>query len=143
MSIKRSVATAALALGVVAMNAVSFASVAEAFPGQRHGRGAPFARHAAPPVRHAAPVYRHHAPVARHYNDRHRGVGAGVALGVGALIIGSILASKSARAERRVIVRERDDEAFQRCADDFRSFDWDSGTIVNRHGDRVACPYLD
>ena len=140
MSINRSVATAALALGVVAMNAVSFASVASAAD-PRHRRPVAAARVVAPAVRHAAPVVRHHAPAPRHHGGR--GVGAGVALGVGALIVGSILASKHARAERRVVVVDRDEEAFQRCADDFRSFDWDTGTIVNRYGDRVACPYLD
>jgi hypothetical protein len=131
MSINSKVATAALALGVVAMNAVSLAGSAEASPRWRGAHGAPVARHYAPP------------PVAYHKPRHHRGdhVGAGIALGVGALIVGSILASKAARAERQAVVRG--DDAYQRCADDFRSFDWDSGTIVNRYGDRVTCPYLD
>jgi BA14K-like protein len=76
--------------------------------------------------------------------------GRNVALGVGAAVIGGILLSESARAERRrrgvVVVDdepyEDDDDRRQRCADRFRSFDWDDGTIVTRDGDRVVCPYL-
>jgi BA14K-like protein len=76
--------------------------------------------------------------------------GRNIALGVGAAVIGGIILSESARAERRrsrgvVVVDEPyedDDDRRQRCADRYRSFDWDDGTIVTRDGDRVVCPYL-
>ena len=75
--------------------------------------------------------------------------GRNVAIGVGAAVIGGVLLSEAARAERRrrgVVVVEEEyddmDDRRQRCADRYRSFDWDDGTYVNRDGDRVLCPYL-
>ena len=76
--------------------------------------------------------------------------GRNVALGIGAAVIGGILLNEAARAERRssrrVVIEEEQyedaDDRRQRCDDDFRSFDWDNGTIRNRYGNRVRCPYL-
>jgi BA14K-like protein len=75
--------------------------------------------------------------------------GRNAAIGIGAAVIGGVILSEAARAERRrrgVVVVEEDyedeDDRRQRCADRFRSFDWDDGTYVNRDGDRVLCPYL-
>lgn len=74
--------------------------------------------------------------------------GRNIALGVGAAVIGGILLSESARAERRsrpIVVEESYEDADdrrQRCDDNFRRFDWDDGTYRNRYGERVRCPYL-
>jgi hypothetical protein len=77
--------------------------------------------------------------------------GRNVAIGVGAAVIGGVILSEAARAERRrqgVVVIEDDgvyedaDDRRQRCDDNFRGFDWDTGTYRNRYGDRVRCPYL-
>jgi hypothetical protein len=74
----------------------------------------------------------------RYHRHRGRGYGRGVAVGVGAAIVGGILLSEAARAESR---RTRRD-AWDRCADTFRSFDPESGTYVNSNGQRRVCPYL-
>jgi hypothetical protein len=95
----------------------------------------------------AAPVVRHTAPPARpHFGGRgdyrrpsHGGgdrVAAGIALGVGALIVGSAIASSSGHAASR-------SSDYERCAARYDSFDWDTGTFENEDGDRVVCPYLD
>ncbi len=69
----------------------------------------------------------------RHHHHRHRGAGAfgaGLAIGiVGALIAKGI--SESSAQER-----------FDRCARDFRSFDYETGTIITRSGEERLCPYL-
>lgn len=69
------------------------------------------------------------------YYRRGPGWGTGLAIGAGALV-GAILLSEAARAEYRR------SGAWQRCADDYVSFDWDTGTIVTYDGDVVLCPYL-
>ena len=33
-------------------------------------------------------------------------------------------------------------DARQRCADEFRSFHWDSGQYTTRRGEKRLCPYL-
>jgi hypothetical protein len=76
----------------------------------------------------------HHGHRGGHYDGGR--VAAGVALGVGALIVGSAIASSSARASSRSY-------DYERCASRFDSFDWDTGTIENEYGDRVVCPFLD
>jgi hypothetical protein len=92
-------------------------------PGQRHFTPPP------PPIRHVAP-----AP--RHYGGHHRGRGWGWrpwaygAAAAGAVIVGSRFANAS----------RRDLEA---CDNDFRGFDYDTGTIVNKYGERQICPYLE
>ncbi len=30
----------------------------------------------------------------------------------------------------------------EHCAADFRSFDWRTGTYINRYGEERVCPYL-
>jgi hypothetical protein len=99
--------------------------------------------------RPAAPVQAQRSPPRPQANRGGGGGNAGrnVALGVGAAVIGGIILSEAARAERRrsrptAEIYEDDDDRRQRCDDKFRSFDWDDGTIVNRDGDRVLCPYL-
>ncbi|MEQ1612841.1 MAG: hypothetical protein ABL904_08805 [Hyphomicrobiaceae bacterium] len=89
----------------------------------------PAPRHfAPPPVRYVAPApRRHHDGPRRGWGWRPWGYGAAAA---GAIIVGSGL------------VRSRPSDA-EACANDFESFDWDSGTIINSDGDRELCPYLE
>lgn len=69
------------------------------------------------------------------YYRRGPGWGTGLAIGAGA-VAGAILLSEAARADYRR------SGAWQRCADDYVSFDWDTGTIVTYDGDVILCPYL-
>jgi hypothetical protein len=105
------------------------------------------------PKRPAAPVQAQRSQprpqVSQNRGGGGNNTGRNVALGVGAAVIGGILLSEAARAERRrerVVVEqgryEDADDRRQRCDDDFRAFDWDNGTIRNRYGSRVRCPYL-
>ena len=64
---------------------------------------------------------------------RNRGIGTGAAI-LGGLLLGTIIAN-SARARPRY-------SAWEACARDYRSFDWDSGTIITYGGREVLCPYL-
>jgi BA14K-like protein len=125
-------------------------------PNRRQQQGKPAATQAQRPpvkVQPTAPVQvqQRPRPAAPQQQVRRSGGNGGrnVAIGVGAAVIGGILLNEAARAERRrrgVVVVEEDyedeDDRRQRCADRFRSFDWDDGTYVNRDGDRVLCPYL-
>lgn len=64
---------------------------------------------------------------------RHRGHGAAALIGgivAGALIAGAIREGRASEYD------------MDRCAEDFRSFDPETGTIINRYGDEVVCPYL-
>jgi hypothetical protein len=166
MSVKRTLAVSALTLGLVASNVILFAGSASAqqppVHTQRGGKPAaqaakpapqaarpaphvarpapqiarpapqrwapPVARHVAPPpVRYAAPTPRQHQEgPRRHWGGRGWGYGAAAA---GVVILGSAFVS-SRRSDMRA------------CANDFESFDWDTGTIVNEDGDRELCPYL-
>ena len=87
---------AALFAGVLASNLVMLgAAQAQHFDGRGRGVG----QHLPPPiVRHAPPVYHDqgHAPQHRHHG-RGDGIARGVAIGVGALILGGILASEANR----------------------------------------------
>jgi BA14K-like protein len=72
-----------------------------------------------------------------HRRHRHRrgGGGWGPAGVFGAIVAGTIIAA----AIREGRADERD---MERCADDFRSFDWETGTYINRYGEERICPYL-
>jgi hypothetical protein len=72
----------------------------------------------------------------RHHG--HRGHGGAIAAGIAGLVIGGILLSAAEREEHRRVHHD----AWERCADTFRSFDWDSGTYVTSYGERRPCPYL-
>jgi hypothetical protein len=111
-----------------------------------------------------APVVTQQRPVSRPAPQQQQQVrrsggggntGRNVAIGIGAAVLGGVILSEAARAERRrsgVVVIEDDvsdnggyedaDDRRQRCDDNFRAFDWDSGTYRNRYGERVRCPYL-
>jgi BA14K-like protein len=114
---------------------------------------------AAQPQRPSRPVVQAPAPQQRvapsrpapQQQARRSGGGNGgrnLAIGIGAAVLGGVILSEAARADRRnrpVFVEESyedDDDRRQRCADRFRSFDWDDGTFINRDGDRVMCPFL-
>lgn len=121
MSPKRFLSASALALALTAAAGAALPTVAAAGNGYRRNHVL------VPPPRHQWQHQRRH----RHGND----VARGVAIGVGALIVGSMIVAGSRQA--------RADSAEQRCADAFPSFNWNTGTIVNRYGERVTCPYLD
>lgn len=74
------------------------------------------------------------------YGYRRRGVG----LGIAAAIIGGVVISQAVRADGYGYRRHRQAgySASQRCADTYRSFDWDSGTYMGYDGERHTCPYL-
>lgn len=72
--------------------------------------------------------HRHH-----HHHHHHGGAGAfGAGLAVG--IIGALIAKGISESSAR--------ERFDRCARDFRSFDYETGTIITRSGEERLCPYL-
>jgi predicted cobalt transporter CbtA len=166
MSLRRLMAgLAAAAVISVSMGFTSPASAQQLTPEQRkaqaqaraaQGKAAPAAqpqRAPAPQAQRApAPAPQaQRAPAPQQQARRSGGggnTGRNVAIGVGAAIIGGVLLSEAARAENRrrgvVVVEEYedDDDRRQRCADRYRSFDWDDGTYANRDGDRVVCPYL-
>lgn len=93
----------------------------------------------APPARYAAPAPRPHFGGGEHHRRHGDGgerIAAGIALGIGALIVGSAIASSGARASSR-------NYDYERCAARFEDFDWNDGTFLNRDGERVVCPYLE
>lgn len=68
-----------------------------------------------------------------HRRHRHRGsgaFGAGLAVGIMTALIAKGISESSAR------------NRFDRCARDFPSFDYETGTIIRRDGREVLCPYL-
>lgn len=85
MTVNRKIATLALAAGIGALNVVTLASAAHA---DEHGRGRP----------HFAESRRDFGHGRERGEHRHGGnVGAGVAIGLGALVIGSIIAAETNR----------------------------------------------
>lgn len=74
-----------------------------------------------------------HRHYRRHHHHRHRGAGAfGAGLAVG--IVGALIAKGVSESSAR--------SRFDRCARDFVSFDYETGTIITRSGREVLCPYL-
>ena len=67
---------------------------------------------------------------------RRRAFGAGVAVGV----IGALIASGVAESRAREVYDE--DWRWEKCAERFRSFEWDTGMYTTYGGDRRLCPYL-
>jgi hypothetical protein len=72
--------------------------------------------------------WRHHG---RHRGDR----GSGAAAIIGAIIAGTLIAA--AIREGRA-----DEDALDRCDEDFYGFDRRTGTYINRYGEERVCPYL-
>jgi hypothetical protein len=154
--------TVAVAMGFGQLTAFTASASAQGWPGHppKQGVAAPAARPAppvamrapapayvAPPVRYAAPApaprpaprayvaerREHHRYGHDRYGHGDR-VAAGIAAGIGAIIIGSAISSSHA-SNRNAL--------YERCAARFEDFDWNDGTILNEDGDRVVCPYLD
>jgi BA14K-like protein len=67
-----------------------------------------------------------------------RGNGGGLAIGLGAAIIGGIILSEAARAEHR----SNNSGDWERCAQTYRSFERSTGMYTGYDGERHTCPYL-
>jgi hypothetical protein len=79
-------------------------------------------------VRYRGRGWRH-----RHHHHHRRGYGAGALIGgivAGALIAGAIRESRASESD------------FDRCRDEFRSFNPRTGTYLTYDGREVVCPYL-
>lgn len=64
--------------------------------------------------------------------------GRNAAIGIGGLIVGGILLSEAARSDHR---REHASD-WQRCNQQYRSFERDTGMYTGYDGQRRVCPYL-
>lgn len=95
---KRTFGSAVSALGIAAATLVAFAGGAMA-DGPRHGGGPRFESHRAHPA--PAPRFAH----GREHGGHHGNNGAAVALGIGALFLGAVIA---AEANRRHADRDYD-----------------------------------
>jgi hypothetical protein len=73
----------------------------------------------------------------RYYGRRHYGRNIGI--GIGAAIIGGVILSEAARAERRRVYSSD----YERCAQTYRSFEPRTGMYTGYDGVRRVCPYLD
>ncbi len=72
-----------------------------------------------------------------HYRHRHRhrhSRGGAFATGLAVGIMTALIAKGISEAQAR--------NRFDRCARDFPSFDYETGTIITRSGREVLCPYL-
>jgi hypothetical protein len=90
-------------------------------------RQAPQPSYVPPPQRPRYEADRHEG--GRRYHNR------GVAIGVGAAIIGATLGYRYYRGPNR-------ESIYDRCDRNFPEFDYDNGTFTNEDGDREICPYL-
>lgn len=89
----------------------------------------------------------------RHYRHRGHNHNGGVALGLG-LIIGGIIASEAYRPRAGYYYDDEDyrgpyyapsgfsGDPRQLCAQNFRSFEWNTGLYTTNSGARRLCPYL-
>jgi len=93
MSIRKIASSAALMAGLAAMNLVTLGSAAQAYDGRGPSRGDRGHWHKYSQPRHD---YRDH----RRHDRRDKNVARGIAIGVGALVIGSILAAEANRRDR-------------------------------------------
>ena len=64
--------------------------------------------------------------------------GRNTAIGIGGLIIGGILLSEAARSDHRRVHASD----WQRCDQQYRSFERDTGMYTGYDGRRRVCPYL-
>ncbi|KUO53908.1 MAG: hypothetical protein APF80_17110 [Alphaproteobacteria bacterium BRH_c36] len=82
-------------------------------------------------IRRGRIVRRGLTPRHRYYRRRALNRGIGVAIGIGII---ALIARESANSAFQAAMR--------RCARDYRSFDWETGTYVTYGGDIRLCPYL-
>ncbi len=75
-------------------------------------------------------------PVQLARRGRRRAFGTGLAVG----IIGALIAQGMSESEARS--RYEEEWRWERCAEEFRSFEWDTGMYTTFGGDRRLCPYL-
>ena len=102
-----------------------------------------FSRSAPPVVSGPPPGFRvapprqqvYDGPPSRPQYNRDRRYDRGIAIGVGAAIIGATLGYRYYRGPDR-------DSVYDRCDRNFQEFDYDTGTFTNEDGDRELCPYL-
>jgi hypothetical protein len=89
-----------------------------------------------------------------HYRGRRGGFGRGLAIGLGAAIVGGIVANEIYRPRPGYYY---DDYVYDGpyyypsrysgdprvlCAQNFRSFEWNTGLYTTYSGDKRVCPYL-
>jgi len=143
MSTWKSASIGALAL------ALGFAP-AQAGPAQR--AAAPLSEQSAGESAVTEVQYRRHG----HRGHRHRrGIGTGLGIGLGLGILGAGIIYSEAYRPRRD--RYYDDEAYDGpyyypsgysgdprtiCAQNFRSFEWNTGLYTTYRGEKKLCPYL-
>jgi hypothetical protein len=75
-------------------------------------------------------------PVQLARSGRRRAFGTGLAVG----IIGALVAQGLSESQARA--RYDEEWRWDRCAEEFRSFEWDTGMYTTYQGERRLCPYL-
>lgn len=75
----------------------------------------------------------------RHYRHRHHRHNRNIGLGIGLGIIGGIIANEAYRSNA---YGYEGGDPRAACAQQFRSFEWNTGMYTTYGGDRVLCPYL-
>ena len=98
MSIRKSITTAAVMAGLAAMNLVTLGSAAEAYDGRGRGSSAWSGGSYGRTARHA-PAYRHsyHDGYDDHRRRKDKSYARGLAIGLGAVVLGGILAAEANR----------------------------------------------
>ena len=111
----------------------------------------PLAASAAPPTsgprlaKEAAASGAVHEVEFRHHNGFGRGLGVGLGIGIlGAIIAHEAYGPRPAYAEDDYADAAPEDGGDPRrlCAQDLRSFEWNSGLYTTHSGEKRLCPYL-
>jgi BA14K-like protein len=77
-----------------------------------------------------------------HRGHRHYRRGGNVGLGIGLGIVGGLIAAEAYRSSAPAYDYEGGGDARALCAQNFRSFEWDTGMYTTNSGERRVCPYL-